>query len=909
MSKKVLIVGGVAGGASTATRLRRLDENAEIIIFEKDEYISFANCGLPYYIGGVIEERDKLLLQTPQAIKDRFNIDVRVFSEVVKVDPIAKLVTVNSKNKGVYEESFDYLVLSPGAVPVKPPIKGIESKKIFTLRNVPDTDAIKAQVDKYTKTSSVSIGGEQLVNVGENNSATVIVIGGGFIGIETAENMVEQGLNVVLVEAAPHILAPFDSEFAMVAEAEMESMGVELHLGDGVNEFIEEGDKISVKLASGKIITGDFVVSAIGVRPATDFIKESGIILGSRGHIVVDEHMRTNFENIYAAGDAAEIVDFITKSKTAIPLAGPANRQARIIAENIFGIDRKYLGSIGTSIIKVFDKTAAATGLNMRNAKRAGIAAKAVFIHPSSHATYYPGATQMSIKLVYTEDRKVLGAQAVGYDGVDKIIDVIATLIKFGGTVDDLAELELAYAPPYLSAKSPANMLGFVAQNNIEGLVDNATIDEFNEQFNPETMLLVDVRENIESENRNIYGSINIPLNSIRKRMHEIPKDKLIWIYCAVGVRGYIAARILNQNGYRTKNLAGGFNLIKLSSFRLLKNSNTDNDSNKINKEGTKIDNVSTNNGNYKVSNGIDNGMYKIVDVIDENKTNNSIDDSKNNVVSTSETTSTFQIKSQNKTEIKTLDARGLSCPGPLMKVKASIDEMEAGQILKVLASDPGFYEDIKAWCKRTNCELVDLTKKSGEITALIRKTNNSLGDSSNNSNSSQIVGCSSGNCSTAVSVKDHKNIVVFSGDLDKALAAFIIANGAASMGKKVTMFFTFWGLNILRKPEKISIKKGFLDSMFGAMMPKGTGKLKLSKMNMMGMGTAMMKKVMKDKNISSIDELVKAAIDSGIELIACQMSMDVMGIRQEELLDGVKFGGVGYMLGEAEDSDVNFFI
>ncbi len=867
MSKKVLIVGGVAGGASTATRLRRLDETAEIIMFEKDEYISFANCGLPYYIGGIIQERDKLLLQTPQAIKDRFNVDVRVFSEVVKVDPIAKRVTVNSKDKGVYEESFDYLVLSPGAAPLRPPIKGIESKKIFSLRNVPDTDAIKAEVDKYTKAAAISLEGKHQLSENYDASATAIVIGGGFIGIETAENMVEKGLNVILVEAAPHILAPFDSEFAMVAEAEMESMGIELHLGDGVNEFIEEGDKISVKLASGKLIKGDFVVSAIGVKPSTDFLKDSGIALGPKGHIVVDEHMRTNFNNIYAAGDAAEIFDFITKDKTAIPLAGPANRQARIIAENISGMDRKYLGSIGTSIIKVFDKTAAATGMNMRNAKRAGIDAKAVYIHPNNHATYYPGATQMSIKLVYTENGKVLGAQAVGYDGVDKVIDVIATVIKFGGTVDDLAELELAYAPPYLSAKSPANMLGFVAQNNIEGLVDNATIDEFNEQFNPETMVLVDVREKIESENRNINGSINISLNSIRKRMNEIPKDKLVWIYCAVGVRGYIAARILNQNGYKTKNLAGGFNLIKLSSYRLLKNKDK-------------------NNENH-LSKSKDNNIMN----------NNDKAESMNNTAHN--TTESFS-------ENKTLDARGLSCPGPLMKLKASIDEMEAGQILKVLASDPGFYEDIKQWCKRTNCELLELTKDSGVIIALVRKSSNGTSDGNNNIQTSN---CSGANCGTTATAKDHKNIVVFSGDLDKALAAFIIANGAASMGKKVTMFFTFWGLNILRKPQRVSVKKGFVDSMFGAMMPRGTGKLKLSKMNMLGMGTAMMKKVMKDKNISSMDELVKAAIDSGIELIACQMSMDVMGIKQEELLDGVKFGGVGYMLGEAEDSDVNFFI
>lgn len=843
MGKKVLIVGGVAGGASTAARLRRLDENAEIIMFEKDEYISFANCGLPYYIGGVIAERENLLLQTPQAMKERFNVDVRVFSEVTKVDPEAKKVAVNSRDKGVYEESFDYLVLAPGASPVKPPIKGIESKKVFSLRNIPDTDALKAQVDKYTKPKTVSMGGEYAEHVGQSSKATAIVIGGGFIGIETAENMIERGLSVILVEAVPHILAPFDSEIAMVAEAEMESMGVELHLGDGVSEFIEEGDRISVKLASGTVVTGDFVVSAIGVKPETGFLKDSGIVLGPRGHIVVDDHMRTNYENIYAAGDATEIVDYITRNKTAIPLAGPANRQARIIADNISGIDRKYLGAMGTSILKVFERTAAATGMNMRNAARAGINAKSVTIHPNNHASYYPGATQMTIKLVYTEDRKVLGAQAIGYEGVDKVIDVVATLIKFGGTIDDLAELELAYAPPFLSAKSPANMLGFAAQNALDGLVDNITMEEFKEQFDPAAMLLLDVREQIEVENGKLEGSINISVNKLRERMNELPKDKLIWIYCQVGIRGYIAARILNQNGYRTKNLIGGYKLAKISSFKPSESKERTNSGDKG--QGGKAANSSL-------------------------------------------------PEMEHISEAKVLDARGLCCPGPLMRVKAAMDEMQPGQILKVQASDAGFYEDIKSWCDRTNSELLDRSKKAGVITALVRK-----------GVSSQLVMADT----ACQPVKDNKTIVVFSGDLDKALASFIIANGAASMGKKVTMFFTFWGLNILRKPENIPVKKGFIDSMFGAMMPKGPDKLTLSKMNMMGMGTAMMRKVMKDKNVSSLADLVQSAIDSGIELVACQMSMDVMGLKQEELLDGVKLGGVGYMLGEAEDSNMSLFI
>lgn len=838
MSKKTVIVGGVAGGATVAARLRRLDENMEIVMFEKDEFISFANCGLPYHIGEVIKDRSKLLLQTPQAMKDRFELDVRVFSEVVKVDPVAKTVTVNSKDRGTYEESYDYLVLSPGASPMKPPIKGIDSKKVYSLRNIPDTDAIKAEVDKNTK-------------------ATAIVIGGGFIGVEAAENMVERGLNVILVEAVPHILAPFDSELSMIAEAEMESRGVELHLGDGVSEFIEEGNKISVKLASGTVLTGDFVVAAIGVKPETGFLKDSGIVLGPRGHIVTDDHMRTNFENVYAAGDAAEIVDFMTKGRTAIPLAGPANRQGRIIADNIAGIDRKYPGSMGTSILKVFDMTAAATGMNERNAKRAGIPVKAIFIHPNSHATYYPGATQLSAKLVFTEDRKVLGAQAVGYDGVDKLIDVIATAIKFGATVDDLAELELAYAPPFLSAKSPANMMGFVAQNTLEGLADNRTIDEFNADYDPATMILLDVRDKIEVDNGSVEGMVHIPLNSLRERMSELPKDKLIWIYCQVGLRGYIASRILNQHGYMTKNLSGGYKLINFAKFKPSKKDGNDG---------------GVGGGKTGPFEGAGIGAPGV------------ITEEPDRISKTVE-----------------LDATGLCCPGPLMRVKSSVDSMEKGDRLDITASDMGFYEDIKAWAKRTGNELISVKKDKGLIKASIRK---GLYEDDND----MEIGCS-GSYAAMQPVKDNKTMIIFSGDLDKAIASFIIANGAASMGKKVTMFFTFWGINILRKENSGPVKKTLVEKAFGMMMPKGSKKLGLSKMHMGGLGPMMIRKIMEDKNVHSLEDLIKSAIDSGVEVVACQMSMDLLGLKEEELIDGIKLGGVGYMLSESEDSNATLFI
>ncbi len=829
MSKKVLIVGGVAGGASAAARLRRLDENAEIIMFERDEYISFANCGLPYYIGESIKERSKLLVQTPEAMKARFNIDVRNNSEVVKVNSSKKTVTVNSKLKGVYEESFDYLILSPGAKALRPNIPGINSDKIFTLRNIPDTDKIKAYVDK-------------------KGIESAIVIGGGFVGVEMAENLRDRGLNVSLVEAAPHILAPFDEDIVVVPEKELVESGVRLILGDGVKAFRDIEDKVEVTLNSDTQLVADMIILAIGVAPDTAFLKESGLEFGPRGHILVNERMQTNIEGIYAVGDAIEVVDFITKLKTAIPLAGPANKQGRIAADNVAGLNTTFKGSQGTSIIKVFGLTAASTGANERTLKRANQEYKTITIHPVSHASYYPGAVPMTLKLIFNKEGKVLGAQGVGFDGVDKRIDVIATVIRLGGSVEDLTELELSYAPPFSSAKDPVNMAGFVAQNVLEGRSHIATWNDVKE-MNQEDYILVDVRSDEEYKNGHVEGAINIPVDSLRERLSELDPKKTIVEYCQVGLRGYVADRILSQNGYQVMNVTGGYKTASSLKFDPAKDNNKHNPSNGT---GSKHMVIDPDTQAIKVENN------------------------------------------QSGTFHKTLDACGLCCPGPLMQVKASMTDMEEGQILKVAASDPGFYEDIKAWCKRTNNELLEVTKAGGHITAFIKK--NLKTEPVN-----QFFG--------SATVKDNKTMVVFSGDLDKAIASFIIANGAASMGKKVTMFFTFWGLNILRKPEKVKVKKGMLDHMFGSMMPRGSKKLKLSNMNMLGMGGKMIRMVMKNKNISSLEELIQSAIENGIEIVACQMSMDVMGLKQEELIEGVKIGGVGYYLGEAEDSNVNLFI
>ncbi len=537
--KKIVIVGGVAGGASAAARLRRLDEKAEIVLLERDEHISFANCGLPYYIGETILSRNKLLVQTPAAMRTRFAIDVRVYSEVTAVHPDKKTITVNSKDRGQYEESYDYLILSPGAKPIRPTIPGINSSRILTLRNIPDTDRIKALVD-------------------QDATRRAVVIGGGFIGIEMAENLKDRGLEVSLVEAAPHILAPFDSDMSVLVERELKENGIELFLSDGVASFQEQPDTIAVTLQSGKILATDIVILAIGVAPDTAFLAGSGITLGRRGHIIVNDQMKTSQDDIYAVGDAVEVVDFISGQPTVIPLAGPANKQGRIAADNIAGISSRFQGSQGTSILKVFSLTAASTGNNERTLKQLGINYKVAIVHPNSHATYYPGSLPLTIKLLFDDSGRILGAQSIGIEGVDKRIDVIATVIRLKGTVSDLTELELAYAPPYSSAKDPVNMVGFVAENILSGLCDVFTYEQLAALSTEETILL-DVRTETEFANGSLPGALNIPVDELRQRMSELDKDKLILVYCQVGLRGYIATRILSQNGFSAKNMTGGY--------------------------------------------------------------------------------------------------------------------------------------------------------------------------------------------------------------------------------------------------------------------------------------------------------------------------------------------------------------
>lgn len=813
MNKKVLIVGGVAGGASTAARLRRLNENIEIIMVERGPYISFANCGLPYYIGNVIKNRENLLVQTPEAMKKRFNIDVRTNSEVISIDFDNKKAKIKNENK-TYEESFDYMVLAPGAKPVKPSIPNIDNKKIFTLRNISDTDNIKSFIEN-------------------NNCKNAIVIGGGFIGIEMAENLKLNNMNVTIIEAAPHILAPFDSDMVTIAEKELQDNGVNLILNDSVKAFSENENTIDAILNSGKKINADIIILAIGVYPDTNFLKNTSIKLGIKGHIIVNKNLETNIENVFAVGDAIEVVDFINGNKTAIPLAGPANKQGRIVANNICNIKTAYNGTQGTSVVKVFDLTCSSTGNNERTLNKNNIKYNVVYAFPKSHASYYPESTPITFKLIFGDKGEIFGAQAIGYEGIDKRIDEISSVITMHGTVKDLTELELAYAPAYSSAKDPVNIIGYIAENVLNHK-SYVILPRDVDNIDTEKSIILDVRTSLERENGYIKNSIHIPIDELRDNLNKLDKSKEIFVYCEIGLRGYIAERILRANGFNVKNITGGYKMYNYTKFKP-KN-------------------------------------------IESNQTLN------NNV----------NLNSNEKTI--TLDACGLSCPGPLMKVKENIDNLKDGEILNVRASDPGFFEDIKAWCTRTNNELINLKKSKGIINASIKKK------ALNNTQANNI------KISNYIS-KDNTTMVVFSGDLDKAIASFIIANGAASMGKKVTMFFTFWGINILKKDEAIKVNKSFIERMFGKMMPRGTKELKLSNMNMGGIGPKMIRNIMKKHNISSLEELMQSAIKNGVEIVACQMSMDLLGIKKEELIDGIKISGVGYYLGQAEDSNVNLFI
>jgi NADPH-dependent 2,4-dienoyl-CoA reductase/sulfur reductase-like enzyme/peroxiredoxin family protein/rhodanese-related sulfurtransferase/TusA-related sulfurtransferase len=814
---KYVIIGGVAAGMAAAARLRRLDESSEIVVFERGEYVSYANCGLPYHVGDVISERSNLLLQTPESFKQRFNVDVRVRSEASAVDTAGCRVRIRNTVSGQeYEESYDRLLLAPGVSPVRPALPGAGHPAVRTLWTIPDSDAIRAMIDQGRVT-------------------TALVVGAGFIGLEMAENLHARGIRVTVVEMARQAMTPLDFEMAALIHRELRMKQIALHLEEAVASFTPAtGGAVTAQLQSGSAITADLVILSIGVRPNTDFLAGSGIQLGPRGHIAVDERLMTSCETVYAAGDAIEITNLVSGTKGAIPLAGPASKQGRIAAGNMCGMSpATYDGTIGTAIAKVFDLAAGMTGLTEKYCRAEGISCSSVIIHPSDHAGYYPGATTLTLKLVFSpETRRVLGAQAIGCQGVDKRIDVLAAAIRGAMTVDDLAAFEQAYAPPYSSARDPVNMAGFAAQNMLDGLVALTTWDELPK--NGPGHLLLDVRTPEEFAGGSIAGALNIPLDSLRQRIGEIPHSGRVTVFCRVGLRGYLACRILSAHGITCANLSGGY-----ETYRLATGPQTA----PLPPAGPlRVDAPVAPTGGHGATN-----IFRI-------------------------------------------DACGLQCPGPVMRLRQEMEQRAPGEVISITASDPGFYTDAPAWARATGNLLREISIDKGIVTALIEK-----------GGAAPALAQASGN---------DKTIVVFSGDLDRVIAAFVIANGALAMGRKVTMFFTFWGLNALRKPQPVTgLGKNLIESAFGMMMPRGSRRLTLSRMNMGGIGGRLIRGIMRSKNVPSLEEMIGAAVRGGAVIIACQMSMELMGIRREELIDGIRVGGVASYLEASEQADNNLFI
>ena len=851
---KILIIGGVAAGAGCAARLRRLDESADIVLIERGEYISYANCGLPYHVGGVIESRDALLITKTEVMRERFRVDVRTRSEAVAIDRANRMVRIKQLETGEeYSEPYDKLVIATGSSPLRPPIPGIDSPRILTLWTVPDADHIRGMIR-------------------EHGARSAVVVGGGFIGLEMAENLHHAGLAVSIVEATDQVMAPVDPEMAAILHANIRENGVGLYLADGVASFDDKGSVVDVRLSSGKILTADIVILSIGVRPNSRIAKDAGLTINARGGIVVNDHLQTDDPDIYAAGDVIEVEDFITGDRTMVPLAGPANKQGRIVADNIAGIPSTYKGTQGSSVAQVFDLTAASTGSNEKMLLRRGLVRgkdyTSILITQNSHAGYYPGALPMFLKLLFSMDgAKIYGAQIIGREGVDKRIDTIGTAIRLGADVYALKDLELAYAPPFSSAKDPVNMAGFTAENVLRGLV------RFSELTIPVDAVVLDVREEAELLAFEIPGAVNIPLGQIRARVGELVPTAHYVVMCAGGVRSYNAARILMQRGFENVEVYP----VGAMLYRIVNPEETD-------------DGDNGGGGNSKGDNG-----------------GSGTDDTAVAAAGAGGSCAAVAKK-------VTLHCDGMQCPGPIMEVFRSVKEMADGDILEVSASDPGFTRDIESWCRRTGNTLVSKGKKGKSYVAVIRK-GIAAGESGGSAGASGVPAVSGAGADAAAAgapvagLPQGKTIIVFDGDLDKVLAAFVIANGALAMGRPVTMFFTFWGLTALRKTDKQKLRKSPVEKMFGAMLPRGTKELGLSRMNMGGMGTKMMRAIMKDKNVDSLEEMMKKAMENGVRIVACSMSMDVMGIRKEELIDGVEIGGVGTYLADAEESNVNLFI
>jgi len=812
--KKILIVGGVAGGASAAARLRRLDEFAEITIIERGPDVSFANCGLPYHIGGEIQDRSKLAVQTPASLEQQLALKVRTETEATGIDRDKKTLEVRGADGATEHLPYDKLILSPGASPLKPPLPGIDLPGIHTLRNLQDMDRIK----------SAAAGAKR-----------VLVIGAGFIGLEMAEQLIDLGKSVHLVELADQVLPQMDPEMTKIVEQELINRGVDLILGDGIQGFKQAESGLEAELNSGRKLAGDLVILSIGVRPESGLAKAAGLELGDRGHIKVNANLQTSDPDIYAVGDVCEGVDPILGGPAAIPLGGPANRQGRSAADHIVNGDkaRPYPGSIGTAIVRVFDVATGVTGHSEKRLKQLGIDYEKTIVTDFNHASYFPGATHLTVKVLWEkESGRLLGGQVNGYDGVDKRLDVLATAIRGKLGIEDLSHLELAYAPPFGAAKDPINTAGFSGSNLRDGLT--RPIYDLNDA--PDVQL-IDARPAQMVQLKPIPHAINIPYPELRARLGELDKSRPVVAVCALGKMSYFASRILKQHGFDVRTHVGG---------------------------------------------------WKLAAPVSKPESANPPQRSNHNEMTRNPTHSSGQ-------PVTKLDATGMACPGPIMRVRDAAAELPEGGILEVSASDAGFMTDFPAFCKANAYECLGVESEKGIVTGRLRK----------------VAGCTVASASgPAGPAPKGTTAVVFSGELDRAMAAFVIANGAIAMGGKATLFFTFWGLNVLRKnPAPPVAGKDFMDKMFGFMLPTGPDKLPLSNMHMAGMGTAMMKQRMAAKNLPNLPGLMKSAIEGGVRLVACTMSMEAMGIKKEELIDGVELGGVAEYLGAASETHANLFI
>ena len=795
---KIVIIGGVAGGAGAAARLRRLDESAEIILLERGEFISYANCGLPYHLGKVIPERSALLVMPPEKFRERFAVDVRAGQEAVAIDRRKKTVSIRNRKTGeTAMESYDKLDL-PG---------------VFHLWTLADMDRLEARL--------------------KDNVKHAVVIGGGFVGVELAENLRERGLEVTILQRGKQLLPTLDFEMSNLLAAELRRLGIRVELEAETAAFSENPDGVSLTLKDGRSISADLAVLSIGVKPNSELAGAAGLSLGKRGHIVTDEELRTSDPDIYAVGDVIEVHDPILGGSTAIALAGPANKQARIAADNIAGRHSRYTGTRGTSVIKVGRLTAASTGYTERRLAETKVKYQKIYLHPASNASYYPGGAPLHMKLIFGEDGTIFGAQIIGMKGADKRIDVISTAMCAGLSADRLAGLELAYAPPYASAKDPVNLAGMIAENILNGTSKTAHFDSL-----PADAFLLDTRETAEVENGAIPGAKHIPLGQLRSRLEELPKDRTIYISCQSGLRGYVAERILRQHGFDAANLSGGY-----LTWKMFHPS-----------PAPAALSPSGREAGGKPEEKQDAASHVPVKL--------------------------------------TVDVRALACPGPVVRLKQEMDALRNGETLELLAP-LSFEPDLDNWLKSTGHQALSKETGGDFLKAVLRK-----GSGENSVSGTPVL---SGGHSAA--------IVLFSNDLDKAMAALIIACGMAASGAKVGIFFTFWGLSVLRRDPAPAVRKNFMGRLFGWMLPKGAGHLTLSKMNMGGLGTAMMNQVMDAQNVTSLPELLTQAKALGVRFIACEMAMGVMGISREELIEVDEVAGVASFVELAKHSSNTLFI